>query len=158
MRVMGSFVVQPAAIWSILHKFQQNGNKIHIFLIDFIVFVENLVGSVLYLRAFCVILKFNSCCMFWSYFQVGDKLPTVDLFEDSPANKLSSTELCSGKKVVIFAVPGAFTPGCSKVNNNRIYTIKFIIEFFFYLSSFNYFSAYLIKYSLLIYNFLTHKS
>jgi len=48
--------------------------------------------------------------------KVGDKLPTVDLFEDSPANKLSSTELCSGKKVVIFAVPGAFTPGCSKTH------------------------------------------
>jgi hypothetical protein len=25
-------------------------------------------------------------------------------------------ELCGGKKVVIFGVPGAFTPGCSKTH------------------------------------------
>lgn len=49
-------------------------------------------------------------------FQEGDKLPSADLFEDSPANKVNIAELCAGKKVVIFAVPGAFTPGCSKVN------------------------------------------
>lgn len=38
------------------------------------------------------------------------------MFEDSPANKVNIAELCAGKKVVIFAVPGAFTPGCSKVS------------------------------------------
>lgn len=48
-------------------------------------------------------------------FQVGDKLPSVDLFEDSPANKINTGDLASGKKVIIFGVPGAFTPGCSKV-------------------------------------------
>lgn len=48
--------------------------------------------------------------------QEGDKIPSFDLFEDSPANKVNIAELCAGKKVVIFAVPGAFTPGCSKVN------------------------------------------
>lgn len=48
-------------------------------------------------------------------FQIGDKLPSVDLFEDSPANKINTGDLASGKKVIIFGVPGAFTPGCSKV-------------------------------------------
>ncbi|CAK1540805.1 unnamed protein product [Leptosia nina] len=48
--------------------------------------------------------------------KVGDKLPAVDLFEDSPANKVNICELTSGKKVVLFAVPGAFTPGCSKTH------------------------------------------
>ncbi|CAH2077184.1 unnamed protein product, partial [Iphiclides podalirius] len=48
--------------------------------------------------------------------QVGDTLPSVDLFEDSPANKVNIAELVSGKKVVLFAVPGAFTPGCSKTH------------------------------------------
>ncbi|XP_047514007.1 peroxiredoxin-5, mitochondrial [Pieris napi] len=48
--------------------------------------------------------------------KVGDKLPAVDLFEDSPANKVNVCELTSGKKVVLFAVPGAFTPGCSKTH------------------------------------------
>jgi len=46
----------------------------------------------------------------------GDKIPSFDLFEDSPANKVNIAELCAGKKVVIFAVPGAFTPGCSKTH------------------------------------------
>lgn len=42
-------------------------------------------------------------------------MPSVDLFEDSPANKVNLADLCAGKKVIVFAVPGAFTPGCSKV-------------------------------------------
>lgn len=42
-------------------------------------------------------------------------MPSVELYEDSPANKINISELCAGKKVVLFAVPGAFTPGCSKV-------------------------------------------
>jgi len=47
---------------------------------------------------------------------VGDKVPSVTLFENSPANKVDLAELCAGKKVVIFGVPGAFTPGCSKTH------------------------------------------
>lgn len=43
-------------------------------------------------------------------------MPSVDLFEDSPANKVNISEIASGKKVVLFAVPGAFTPGCSKTH------------------------------------------
>ncbi len=31
-------------------------------------------------------------------------------------NKVNLEEVCSGKKVVIFGVPGAFTPGCSKAH------------------------------------------
>ncbi|XP_026752376.2 peroxiredoxin-5, mitochondrial [Galleria mellonella] len=48
--------------------------------------------------------------------KVGDPLPSVDLFEDSPANKVNISDLTAGKKVVLFAVPGAFTPGCSKTH------------------------------------------
>lgn len=46
---------------------------------------------------------------------VGDKIPTCKLQlmgENGPA-PISTDELFSGKKVVLFAVPGAFTPGCS---------------------------------------------
>lgn len=46
----------------------------------------------------------------------GDKVPSIDLFEDSPANKVNIADLCAGKKVILFAVPGAFTPGCSKTH------------------------------------------
>ncbi|KAJ0175869.1 hypothetical protein K1T71_009028 [Dendrolimus kikuchii] len=48
--------------------------------------------------------------------KVGDNLPQADLFEDSPANKVNICDLTAGKKVVLFAVPGAFTPGCSKTH------------------------------------------
>lgn len=46
--------------------------------------------------------------------QVGDKLPAATLYEDSPANSVNTADLCKGK-VVMFGVPGAFTPGCSQV-------------------------------------------
>jgi len=46
----------------------------------------------------------------------GDSVPSVDLYEDSPANKVNLADLCAGKKVIIFAVPGAYTPGCSKTH------------------------------------------
>jgi 2-Cys peroxiredoxin 5 len=47
---------------------------------------------------------------------VGDKIPDIDLYEDSPANKVNLLKLSENKKLVVFAVPGAFTPGCSKVS------------------------------------------
>jgi peroxiredoxin 5 len=51
----------------------------------------------------------------WTVSQVGDKLPSVDLFENTPKDKVNIADLAKGKKIVIFGVPGAFTPGCSKV-------------------------------------------
>lgn len=47
---------------------------------------------------------------------VGDKLPSVDLFESTPANKVNLAKEAAGKKIIVFAVPGAFTPGCSKTH------------------------------------------
>lgn len=47
---------------------------------------------------------------------VGDKLPSVDLFENLPTNKVNLVDASRGKKIVVFAVPGAFTPGCSKTH------------------------------------------
>ncbi|CAB9508236.1 Peroxiredoxin-5, mitochondrial [Seminavis robusta] len=50
--------------------------------------------------------------------KVGDKLPSVKLMElKSPEGKpkvVNLSDLIAGKKVAIFGVPGAFTPGCSK--------------------------------------------
>ncbi len=46
---------------------------------------------------------------------IGDKLPTAKFktpTADGPA-EISSDDLFKGKKVVLFAVPGAFTPTCS---------------------------------------------
>lgn len=47
---------------------------------------------------------------------IGDKLPNVDLYRmgDKGPEKVSSAELFAGKKTVLFAVPGAFTPTCSQ--------------------------------------------
>jgi peroxiredoxin len=45
---------------------------------------------------------------------VGDRLPEVTftvMTEEGPAPKTTS-EIFSGKKIVLFAVPGAFTPTC----------------------------------------------
>ncbi len=47
--------------------------------------------------------------------KVGDKIPAVTLKHmgaDGPAD-ISSDELFGGKRVVLFALPGAFTPTCS---------------------------------------------
>ena len=45
--------------------------------------------------------------------QQGDSIPKVDLFEDSPGNKVNlAHELASGKGVII-GVPAAFSPSCS---------------------------------------------
>ncbi|MEP3244402.1 MAG: peroxiredoxin [Sneathiella sp.] len=47
--------------------------------------------------------------------KVGDKLPNTDLMEmtQSGPSKVSSADLFGGKKVAMFAVPGAYTPTCS---------------------------------------------
>ena len=43
----------------------------------------------------------------------GDKIPSVTL-KATDMSDVTTDELFGGKKVVIFAVPGAFTPTCSK--------------------------------------------
>jgi 2-Cys peroxiredoxin 5 len=48
--------------------------------------------------------------------QVGQRLPAVELHEGTPANKVDIAQLFAGKRGVLFAVPGAFTPGCSKTH------------------------------------------
>lgn len=47
--------------------------------------------------------------------QTGDKIPSATLTHMTPNGPapLSTEALFSGKKVVLFAVPGAFTPTCS---------------------------------------------
>jgi len=50
--------------------------------------------------------------------QVGDKIPTCTLKtmgEKGPTD-ISTDAIFSGKKVLLFAVPGAFTPGCSNTH------------------------------------------
>jgi peroxiredoxin len=47
--------------------------------------------------------------------KVGDRLPdaTFKVMKDGKPADLSTAELSKGKKVALFAVPGAFTPTCS---------------------------------------------
>ena len=46
---------------------------------------------------------------------VGDKIPecTLKVMGENGPQNVTTAELFDGKKVVMFAVPGAFTPGCS---------------------------------------------
>ena len=47
--------------------------------------------------------------------QQGDKIPscTLKVMGEKGPEDLSTDAIFNGKKVVVFAVPGAFTPGCS---------------------------------------------
>merc|ERR1719296_379463 len=59
---------------------------------------------------------------------VGQKIPDVTLTEGAAdygkPETVNLLELISGKKVIIFAVPGAFTPGCSKSHLPSFITAK----------------------------------
>lgn len=51
--------------------------------------------------------------------QVGDQIPDVDLRvldESGMPAPIKASEMLGSGKVVLFAVPGAFTPGCSNVH------------------------------------------
>ncbi|KAL5008305.1 hypothetical protein ScPMuIL_013886 [Solemya velum] len=48
--------------------------------------------------------------------KVGDKLPSAVLYENDPNTKLNTQDLFGKGKHVLFGVPGAFTPGCSKTH------------------------------------------
>jgi peroxiredoxin len=50
--------------------------------------------------------------------QIGDKIPAVNLTRVSADGQepVSAEQLFAGKKVVLFAVPGAFTPTCSNTH------------------------------------------
>lgn len=49
---------------------------------------------------------------------VGDKIPDVTIKTNGPdgPQDISTGSVFAGKRVVLFAVPGAFTPGCSKAH------------------------------------------
>ncbi|MCB1685717.1 MAG: peroxiredoxin [Pseudomonadales bacterium] len=48
----------------------------------------------------------------------GDKLPDAKMFmmKDGKPTPVTTAELFAGKKVVVFALPGAFTPTCSQAH------------------------------------------
>ena len=48
--------------------------------------------------------------------QEGDKLPeaTMHTMQEGKPTAVTTNDLFAGKKVVVFAVPGAFTPTCSR--------------------------------------------
>ena len=47
--------------------------------------------------------------------KAGDKIPecTLKTMGDKGPEDIATRDIFSGKKVLLFAVPGAFTPGCS---------------------------------------------
>ncbi|KAF7697246.1 peroxiredoxin-5, mitochondrial [Silurus meridionalis] len=67
-------------------------------------------------RVFSFIRPFHTTVPADMPIKVGDRLPDVELQEGDPGTKISSAQLFKGKKGILFAVPGAFTPGCSKTH------------------------------------------
>lgn len=62
-------------------------------------------------------LRFSTAPKISATISVGDKLPdaTLSYFESSDdLQTVSISDLTSGKKAILFAVPGAFTPTCSQ--------------------------------------------
>ncbi|NIC06142.1 peroxiredoxin [Billgrantia bachuensis] len=49
---------------------------------------------------------------------VGDKIPDVKIKTNGPdgPEDITTSEVFAGKRVVLFGVPGAFTPGCSNTH------------------------------------------
>lgn len=76
--------------------------------------------------------------------QVGQQLPAVKVQEGEPGNKVAMDQLFKGKRGVLFAVPGAFTPGCSKVESSflpvascaqsTLQLLTFCLSCFFFIS------------------------
>jgi len=48
--------------------------------------------------------------------EVGQSIPSAELHEGNPGNKVDPAAKFASGKHVLFAVPGAFTPGCSKTH------------------------------------------
>ncbi|CAI8005143.1 Peroxiredoxin-5, mitochondrial [Geodia barretti] len=47
---------------------------------------------------------------------VGDTLPSLEVQEGTPATTVNVKDLFASKKGILFGVPGAFTPGCTKTH------------------------------------------
>lgn len=48
-------------------------------------------------------------------FKVCDTIPYVDLYGNSPQEVINIRDLCGGRRIVLFGLPGAFSPTCSAV-------------------------------------------
>ncbi|MBX2797690.1 MAG: peroxiredoxin [Myxococcales bacterium] len=48
--------------------------------------------------------------------QIGDRIPSATLHEGSPKDHVDPAEAFGSGRVLIFGVPGAFTPGCDKTH------------------------------------------
>ncbi|KAI7895394.1 Redoxin [Mucor mucedo] len=46
----------------------------------------------------------------------GDSIPNIEVQLKSPGETVKTLDLFKNKKAVLFGVPGAFTPGCSKTH------------------------------------------
>ncbi|XP_035432788.2 peroxiredoxin-5, mitochondrial-like [Spodoptera frugiperda] len=54
--------------------------------------------------------------VFTRIIRVGETLPDCVLYEDYPTNSIKLPDFLLARNVVIFAVPGAFAPGCSRTH------------------------------------------
>ena len=60
----------------------------------------------------------------------GDKLPNVKVFvidmnKEYEHKEISTSEILNKDKIILFGLPGAFTPGCSKKHLPSLYEVNF---------------------------------
>ncbi|KAG7661082.1 uncharacterized protein J8A68_005454 [[Candida] subhashii] len=70
------------------------------------------------------------------YAAVGDRLPSINVFEDSPGNEVNLAEEAASGKSVVIGIPGCFSPACSAthvpdyIKNIRAFNDKGYQKFF----------------------------
>ncbi|XP_018584454.1 peroxiredoxin-5, mitochondrial-like [Scleropages formosus] len=60
--------------------------------------------------------RVHTASSFRAPIKAGERIPAVEVQDGDPGKKVSMDQLFKGKRGILFAVPGAFTPGCSKTH------------------------------------------
>lgn len=73
---------------------------------------------------------------FRSYAAIGDRIPSISVYEGSPGNDVNLAEEASSGKAVVIGIPGCFSPACSSthvpgyIKNIRAFNDKGYFQFY----------------------------
>ncbi|KAK1745897.1 hypothetical protein QTG54_003821 [Skeletonema marinoi] len=63
-----------------------------------------------YLRPLVALAAVASSATLAASVKVGDKLPSIDLHQGFPPNKINLASYATNKSIILVGLPGAFTP------------------------------------------------